>query len=38
MKSFLYACAIVSSHTNKRVNVFKVKELEIIIGYNNVQS
>jgi hypothetical protein len=35
---FLYACAIASFFTNKRANVFKMKELEIIIGYNNVQS
>jgi len=36
MKSFAYAYAIATSHTDKKVNVFKVKELEKIIGYNNV--
>jgi hypothetical protein len=38
MKSFAYAYAIATSHTDKKVNVFIVKELKRVIGYNNVQS
>jgi hypothetical protein len=37
MKSFAYAYVITTSHIDKRINVFKVKELERVIGYNNVQ-
>jgi hypothetical protein len=36
MKSSTYAYAIATSHTDKTINVFKVKELERVIGYNNV--
>jgi hypothetical protein len=38
MKFFAYVYAIVTSHTNKRVNVFRVKELLRVIGNNNIQS
>jgi hypothetical protein len=38
MKSFAYAYTIATSHIDKRVNVFRVKELERVTGYNNVQS
>jgi hypothetical protein len=34
MKSCAYAYAIVTSHTDKRVNVFKMKKLEKIIMSN----
>ncbi len=34
MKSCAYAYAIVTSHTNKIVNVFKMKKLEKIIMSN----
>jgi len=34
MRSFVYACAIATSHINKRLNVFRVKELEKIIMSN----
>jgi hypothetical protein len=34
MKSFTYAYAIAISHTNKKVNVFKMKKLEKIIMSN----
>jgi hypothetical protein len=36
MKSFTYVYAIATSHTDKKVNVFIMKELERVIGYNNV--
>jgi hypothetical protein len=38
MKSSTYVYAITIFHTDKRVNVFIVKELERVIGYNKVQS
>jgi hypothetical protein len=34
MKSFSYVYAIATSHTNNKVNVFRVKELERIIMSN----
>jgi hypothetical protein len=38
MKSSAYAYAIATSHIDKRVNAFIMKELEKVINYNNVQS
>ncbi len=38
MKSYAYAYAIATSHIDKRVNAFIMKELEKVINYNNVQS
>jgi hypothetical protein len=38
MKSSTYVYVSITFHTDKRVNVFIVKELERVIGYNNVQS
>ncbi len=32
MKSSAYAYAIATSHIDKRVNVFRMKELERVIG------
>jgi len=38
MKSFTYAYAIGTSHIDKKVNVFKIKDLEKKMLYNGIQS
>ncbi len=38
MKSFTYAYAIGTSHIDKKVNVFKIKDLEKEMPYNGIQS
>jgi hypothetical protein len=38
MKSFTYAYAIGTSHIDKKVNVFKIKDLEKKKPYNGIQS
>jgi hypothetical protein len=38
MKGLAYAYAIGSFHTEKKVNVFKVKDLKILMCYNGIQS
>ncbi len=37
MKGFMYAYAISIFHTDKKINVFKVKDLERIMHYNGIQ-
>jgi hypothetical protein len=37
MKGFMYSYAIGTSHTEKKVNVFRIKDLETIMCYNGIQ-
>jgi hypothetical protein len=37
MKGFMYAYAISIFHSDKKINVFKVKDLERIMHYNGIQ-
>ncbi len=37
MKGSMYAYAIGTIHTDKEVNVFKVKDLERVMHYNSIQ-
>jgi len=37
MKGFMYAYAISIFHIDKKINVFKVKDLERIMHYNGIQ-